>query len=432
MGNERSEQGATGTAPELAITDGAVPRCPYPFYERLLEEPGVPRDPNVGWMVGRFEDVAKVTTEVGSFSNRYFDDEGPRHMGVGTEPLSPEVEELLAVYHKMDYALAFADPPEHRRHRAIALKSLNPRRVRKLEPDMREVAEQLLAGFVDDGHCELHSQFGIGLPLTVIADTLGVDRKDLADFKHWSDCMIAGNLDVLDNERRVEVARAVLDFQAYFLPRIAERRESPRDDLLSDLVNDEADEPGPDGERHLKDSELLAIVSQLLLAGNETTTNLIGNGLVLLIKHPEAMAEVRADYSLIPNFLEETLRYEGPVHCVFRRTKEDTELGDTVIPAGSTVLPVLGAASQDPSVFPEPRRFDIHRPNAKKHMTFGHGPHFCVGAEMARVEGRVAFETLFDNLDDIRLAEGAELEFHESFSTRGYKEIQIEFEAKKR
>jgi cytochrome P450 len=428
MEEQSSERSAV--AGELAITDPAVARCPYPFYERLLDREGVPEDPMVGWMVGKFADVARVTTEQANFSNRYFDDQGPRHMGVGTEPLSAEVEQLLTQYHKMDYALAFADPPDHRRHRSIALKSLNPRRVRKLRSYMREVAEELVDGFVDDGHCELHSQFGINLPLIVIADTLGVDRKDLREFKHWSDCMIAGNLDVLDNTRRAEVARAVIDFQAYFLPRIAERRDSPRDDLLSDLVNDEADDVAADGDgdRHLKDSELLAIVSQLLLAGNETTTNLIGNGLVLLTQHPEAMAEVRSDYRLIPNFLEETLRYDGPVHCVFRKAKRDTEMNGSVIPAGSTVLPVLGAASQDPEVFSEPRRFDIHRSNAKKHMTFGHGPHFCVGAEMARVEGQVAFETLFDRLGDIRLAPDALLEHHQSFSTRGYKEIRIEFD----
>jgi cytochrome P450 len=426
MEEQSSEPSAV--AGELAITDPEVARCPYPFYERLLDQEGIPQDPNVGWMVGKFADVARVTTEQANFSNRYFDDQGPRHMGVSTEPLSAEVEELLARYHKMDYALAFADPPDHRRHRSIALKSLNPRRVRKLRSYMREVAEELVDGFARDGHCELHSQFSINLPLIVIADTLGVDRKDLREFKYWSDCMIAGNLDVLDNTRRAEVAHAVIDFQHYFLPRIAERRGSPRDDLLSDLVNDEADDVAADGDRHLKDSELLAIVSQLLLAGNETTTNLIGNGLLLLTEHPEAMAEVRSDYGLIPNFLEETLRYDGPVHCVFRKAKRDTEMNGSVIPAGSTVLPVLGAASQDPEVFPEPRRFDIHRPNAKKHMTFGHGPHFCVGAEMARVEGQVAFETLFDRLGDIRLAPDASLEHHGSFSTRGYKEIRIEFE----
>jgi cytochrome P450 family 142 subfamily A polypeptide 1 len=139
---------------------------------------------------------------------------------------------------------------------------------------------------------------------------------------------------------------------------------------------------------------------------------------------------VRSDYDLIPNFLEETLRYDGPVHCVFRRTLREVELDGTKIPAGSTVLPVLGAASQDSAVFDDPRRFDIYRPNAKKHMTFGHGPHFCVGAEMARLEGRVAFEALFDRLDNIRLADDATLEHNSSFSTRGFKELRIEFDAK--
>ncbi|CAB4881577.1 unannotated protein [freshwater metagenome] len=332
----------------------------------------------------------------------------------------------------MDNALFTADPPHHTRHRALVNKALNPRRVRQLEGAMRQIADELIDGFIADGRCELHTQFGIGLPLTVISDTLGVDRSDMPAFKYWSDCMIAGNLDMLDNERRAEVARAVIDFQQYMIPRIEARREQPTDDLLSDLANATIeDSDGAEaavGPRNLTTAELLPIVSQLLIAGNETTTNLIGNGLVLLIRHPEVMAEVRADHSLIPNFLEEVLRFDGPIHCTFRIAQEDIELRGETIPGGSMVVPMWGAAGQDKDVFPEPRRFDVHRANAKRHLTFGHGPHFCAGAEMARVEGRVAFETLLTRLDNIRLAPGAELEMLPSFSARGYQAIPIEFD----
>jgi cytochrome P450 len=266
----------------------------------------------------------------------------------------------------------------------------------------------------------------------VIVDTLGVDRKDMADFKHWSDAMLAGNLDPLDNEGRAKVARAVIDFQNYFIPRIEERRKDPRNDLLSDLANAEIEDDDVEGAvvgpRKLTDAELLPIMSQILLAGNETTTNLIGNGLVLLLEHPEAMAEVRADYGLIPAFIEEALRYEPPAACTYRLVKTDAEVAGEKIPEGSMVVTMWGAANQDPEVFPEPRKFDIHRANAKRHLSFGTGVHFCVGSEMARVEAKVAFETLFNRLADIRLVSGTELNIFPTFTTRGFESIPIEFD----
>jgi cytochrome P450 len=351
-------------------------------------------------------------------------------MGVSPEPLSDEVEALLAQYHRMDNALFTADPPQHTRHRALVNKALNPRRVRQLEGAMREIANELVDAFIDDGRCELHTQFGIGLPLTVISDTLGVEREDMPDFKYWSDSMIAGNLDMLDNERRAEVARAVIDFQQYMVPRIEARREQPRDDLLSDLANAEIEDDDPDleGPRRLTTAELLPIVSQLLLAGNETTTNLIGNGLVLLIQYPDVMAQVRANHALIPAFVEEVLRFDGPIHCTFRRAKGDVKIRGQQLPDGAMVIPMWGAAGQDEEVFENPREFDIHRANVRRHLTFGAGVHFCAGAEMARVEARVAFEVLLGRLDNIRLADDADLSHQPSFAARGYRAVHIEFD----
>jgi cytochrome P450 len=415
------------------LMDPATAECPYPFYAALHRERPVREEPGLGWLVSRYDDVVALSLDTANFSSSVAGADGPRHMGVSPEPLSDEVKDLLAQYHPMDNALFTADPPQHTRHRALVNKALNPRRVRQLEGAMREIANELVDRFADDGHCELHTQFGIGLPLTVISDTLGVDRADMPDFKYWSDCMIAGNLDVLDNTRRAEVARAVIDFQQYMIPRIEARRESPRDDLLSDLTNAEIAGDEVEGvagaARSLTTAELLPIISQLLLAGNETTTNLIGNGMVILIQQPEVMAALRADHSLIPAFLEEVLRYDGPIHCTFRLARGEQEIGGEHIPDGSMVIPMWSAAGQDERVFPNPREFDLHRPNVRRHLTFGHGVHFCAGAEMARVEGRVAFETLLTRLDDIRLADDADLSHHPSFSARGYREVRLQFKA---
>ena len=414
------------------LTDPDTIENPYRFYESLHGGCPVREEPGLGWLVSRYGDVRTLALDTARFSSSIAGADGPRHMGVSPEPLSAEVEELLALYHPMDNALFTADPPQHTRHRALVNKALNPRRIRLLEGKMRAIAEELVDRFAADGHCELHTQFGVGLPLTVIADTLGVEREDMADFKRWSDCMLAGNVDVLDNDQRAEVAGAVIDFQRYFVPRIEERREHPRDDLLSDLANAEIEDDEIEGEvpgpRRLTTAELLPIVSQLLLAGNETTTNLIGNGLVILVQRPRLMAELRADNTLIPRFVEEVLRFDGPIHCTFRRVDEDVEIGGQTIPAGSMVVPMWGAASQDAEVFENPREFDIHRPNARRHLTFGTGPHFCVGAEMARVEAKVAFEVLLGRLDAIRLVDGEELTRQPSFAARGYRRVEIEFD----
>jgi cytochrome P450 len=414
------------------LLDPATVEDPYGFYESLHKGCPVRHEEGLGWLVSSYAEVRKMALDTRRFSSSIAGEDGPRHMGVSPEPFSPEVEELLARYHQMDNALFTADPPAHTRHRALVTKALNPRRTRLLEGKWRQIADELVDRFIDDGHCELHTQFGVGLPLTVIADTLGVDRADMKDFKYWSDCMLAGNVDMLDNTRRAEVARAVIEFQQYMIPRIEARRESPCDDLLSDLANAEIQSDEIDGAssgpRALTTAELLPICSQLLLAGNETTTNLIGNGLVILIQRPDLMAQVRDDHSLIPSFIEEVLRFDGPIHCTFRKVSGEVEVAGETIPADSMVVPMWGAASQDPEVFESPREFDLHRPNARRHLTFGAGPHFCVGSEMARVESRVAFEVLLTRLADIRLADSADLTHQPSFAARGYRRIDIEFE----
>lgn len=414
------------------VTDPEFTDDPYPVYAEMHRGCPVAHSPEVGWLVARYEDVRNAAFDTEGLSSSIGGEEGPRYMGVSPEPLSPDVEALVAQYEPMQNALFTADPPVHTRQRAIVTKALSARRMRQLEGSMREIAADLVDSFVADGSCELIKQFAVPLPLMVIADTLGISREDLEEFKFWSDCMIAGDLEPMDNEHRAVVARAVLDFQKYMIPLIEARRAEPADDLLSDLANTEItdDEAGEGNMRRLSTAEILPVLSQILLAGNETTTSLIGSGLVVLLERPELMAEIRADYSLLPRFIEETLRYEPPAMVSYRVATSDMEIAGQKIAAGEMVAPLFGAACQDPEMFEDPRTFDLNRANVRRHLAFGAGPHFCPGAEMARIEARVAFETLFDRLDEIRLATDAPLERYPTFTLRGYLGIPIEFTAR--
>jgi len=235
--------------------------------------------------------------------------------------------------------------------------------------------------------------------------------------------MISGNIDMLSHERRREVAHAVVELHEYFVPRIEERRRKPTDDLLSIMVNTEVD-----GEPPLTTEELLPIIDQILLAGHETTTNLIGNAMLVLLNDHALMARLRANPADIPAMIEEALRWDPPIQCTYRRTTRDDDLEGVPVERGSMVIPMWAGANWDPAVFPNPERFDIDRPMTKPHMGFGFGPHFCAGAELARIEARVAFEELLARLDSISLdPANSNLAHLQSFASHGYQKIVLRF-----
>lgn len=426
----------TRSATRAAPLDAAVMQCPFGYYAERHQE-GAPAfdEGAVGWVVPGYAELVEMTRDPAHFSSTFHGDEGPQMRGISPEHSSPEVEELFAGMHPMANALFMADPPTHTRQRVLATKALNAGRIRALEPRVHEVVDELVDAFVDDGRCEFLDQFAIWLPVTMISELLGIDRADMPLFKRWSDDIAQGLVEALDNEGRLRVGRSVIEYQDYLLERIAQRRAAPTDDLLGAIVAAELDLEdlqGEDGEqlkgpRHLTDPEILAIVSQLLTAGNHTTTDLRVNAMVLLLQHPEAMAELRADQALIPNMIEEAMRLDAPVRCTYRRTPAEATLKGMKVPANTMLAANWGGAGHDPAVFPDPDRFDIHRANAKKHLSFGHGPHFCVGSGLARTEARIAFETLLTRLDDIRLAEGTQLTRHPQFSFASYTEIPITF-----
>ena len=219
--------------------------------------------------------------------------------------------------------------------------------------------------------------------------------------------------------------------QRYMRERIAERRDASTDDLLSDLVHARLEAGEGDGEP-LTEAELLNVIEQLLVAGNETTTKLVTSAMVLLLQNPSEMAKVRADPALIPNLVEEALRYESPVQMLFRVPKRDVEIRGATIPAGAPLLVMYGAANRDGTRFPQADRFDVQRANARVHLAFGQGPHFCVGAALARSEAKIAFERLLDRLDAIAIADENPFERELSMVLRGWKSLHLTFRERAR
>jgi cytochrome P450 len=409
---------------EVDLTASEHIECPYKMYASLHQSGGVGVDPNIGTIVAGYDTLAALAKNTSVYSSAITeDDRGPRHMGINTEPVQDDVEEILSNAHPIVNALFTADPPEHTRHRKLISKALSPRSVRALEPQIRQITTDLIDAFIDRGSVDLIPEFAVPLPVTVIADILGVDRADIWTFKHWGDLMISGNIDLLSHERRREVAHAVVELHEYFVPRIEERRRQPTDDLLSIMVNTEVD-----GEPPLTTEELLPIIDQILLAGHETTTNLIGNAMLVLLDDNALMTRLRANPGDIPAMVEEALRWDPPIQCTFRRAKQDGLIGGISVSAGDMVIPMWAGANWDPEVFPNPERFDIDRPNTKPHMGFGFGPHFCAGAELARIEARVAFEELLSRLGDITLDETAsDLSHLPSFASHGYRKVGLRF-----
>ncbi len=410
--------------PEINLTEASHIECPYKMYASLHQSGGIGVDPNIGTIVAGYDTLAALAKNTAVYSSAITeDDRGPRHMGINSEPVQDDVEEILSNAHPIVNALFTADPPEHTRHRKLISKALSPRSVRALEPQIRQITTDLIDAFIDRGSVDLIPEFAVPLPVTVIADILGVDRADIWTFKHWGDLMISGNIDLLSHERRREVAHAVVELHEYFVPRIEERRRQPTDDLLSIMVNTEVD-----GEPPLTTEELLPIIDQILLAGHETTTNLIGNAMLVLLGDNALMTRLRNNPADIPAMVEEALRWDPPIQCTYRRATRDDDLEGVSVKQGSMVIPMWAGANWDPEVFPNPERFDIDRPNTKPHMGFGFGPHFCAGAELARIEARVAFEELLGRLGDITLDEAAsDLGHLPSFASHGYRKVGLRF-----
>jgi cytochrome P450 len=411
---------ASEQPPVVHIGDPTIAADPYPAYLDWNARQLVALDPDLGVVVAGYENVATFFRNTDLFSNQH-DDAGNRRMGIGTSPIPPDVEEALQRLEPECPALFTADPPDHTVHRKLANSAFNPRRMRALEPEIKAIADGLLDELGDRRQIDFLEDFAGPFPLSVIGGILGVDFADMQQVKRWTADLTEGALEVLSDDRRREVVKSSRAFQTFFLGKIQELRANPQDNLLSDLVHAEL----ADG-RQLEDGELLPMILQFGSAGHETTTNLLTNGLVVLLRRPDLLQRLRAQPEDIPKFFEEVLRFDPPLHAMFRRGKVDGELAGCPIKSGQMVVGLMAAANWDPARFPSPDTFDIDRPNAKRHLSFGLGPHFCVGAELARVEVRIAFEALLSRYEHLELDEDAsDLQRNPGLSIRGYRRVVV-------
>jgi cytochrome P450 len=293
-----------------------------------------------------------------------------------------------------------SDPPQHSRLRRLVSRDFTPRRIRELEPRIREIAKELLDKVETTGSFDVMADLANVLPVTVIAEMLGVPPELNSTFKRWSDKIIGDGNNTPGNPPAPEVVRVVDELGDYFTAEIEKRRSNPGPDLVSALVaaHDEGDV--------MSAADLLSFITLLLVAGNETTTNLIGNGMLALGRNPDHFDALKRNPAMLPRAIEEMLRYDGPVQSTVRFTKEPVQLGGAEIPAGAFALMIVAAADRDPAQFKEPEKFDITR-DPNDHVAFGEGIHFCIGAPLARMEARIAFEAMLERFPRLRLKDPA-------------------------
>jgi cytochrome P450 len=384
----------------------------------VRERAPVYREPNTGiFLISSYSAVSTVLRDWERFSNRFARAMG----GLGQPP--PEVMEVAKQGYPPVDTMLTADPPEQKRFRKLVNKAFSAKRVDALEAHIEEIARELVERIEARGRAELLAEFAQPLPLTVIAEQLGAPREDLALFRRWTDGFVAQLSGVASLAGQVEAARLIVEFQHYFAARIEERRQQPQDDIISDIVHAHVED-----ERSLDVTELLSILQQLLVAGNETTASAIVEGIWLLIQHPDQLARVQRDAALIPNLVEEVLRLATPTANMWRLCTQDSEIEGTKIPAGSMCMVRFAAANRDPAQFPEPERFDVSRANAAEHLAFGMGIHHCLGAALARKELNVAFRTLLGRLDGFALDAEARAPRHKpSILLWGFDSLPITF-----
>jgi cytochrome P450 len=369
------------------------------------------------YLVSTYDLIADACANPAAFSNDF------SSLLEGRARDDAEIRSVIARGWPQVNTLLTADPPSHTRFRKLVNLAFSPLRVNKIEGHIEAIVDALIDRFIDNGRCEFVAEFAVPLPVTVIADQLGVPRADVAQLKEWSDAVADRLGGMLTRDQELECAHKIVALQHYMKARLDERREHPTDDLLSDLVNARLAD-----ERSLDTAELLNVVQQLLVAGNETTTNTLTAGLLNLIQNPGEFAKIEENPALIKTMVEEVLRLESPTNSMWRMVKEDVTLGGVQIPRGSMLLLRFGSGNRDAAKFADPDRFDVMRTNAHMHLAFGRGIHSCVGAMLSRKEMQVAFRRLVLRLENPRLAPGNDLKHHSNLLLRGLKRLEIVFD----
>jgi cytochrome P450 len=387
--------------------DEAFKINPYPHYKALHSGP--PRMINLMApiaLVGKYDDAMRVLTDHDTFT--------------GIKPDIPWINQQFEIFRGAPI-LQNSDPPVHTRLRRVISKAFTPRMIASMEPHIQQVTDELFDAARARGELEVMADIANALPVIVIAEILGVPREEYAKFKLWCDGFVAGQTLPPGMPVPAETHAANEALRAYFAEEIEKRKRRPANDLLSMMVA--AEETG----ETLTPDELLAFVVLLLIAGNETTTNLVGNGMLALARNRDQLALLRSAPALMPKAIEEMMRYDAPIHVslALPAVRKPVEIGGVKLEPGTLLFVVLAAANRDPAQFKDPDRFDITR-DPNPHLSFGEGIHHCLGAPLARLEGRVVFETALKKFPELRLVDpDAALTYKGSYFFRGLKELRM-------
>jgi cytochrome P450 len=388
---------------------------PFAYYQAVIAQAPVMVVPGTNiTLVSSYDLLAEATGRVEAFSNDFSD------LLAGQRSADPDVTAELEKGWPQRNTLLTADPPVHTRFRKLVNLAFSMKRVDAIEADIRAIVERLVDAFPADGRIDFVRDFAVPLPVAVIASQIGLTDTDVATVKRWSDAFADRLGGMISKERELECAREVVEFQHAMKAQIDARRAAPREDLLSDLVNARLEDEAP-----LDDAEILSILQQLMVAGNETTTSTLAGGVLLLIQNPAEDAKARADRSLVPNMVEEMLRLESPTAGLWRVVKQDAELGGVTVPGGTMMMLRFAAANRDPAKFDNPDAFDVTRKNARSHLAFGRGIHMCVGNMLSRKELVVAFNVLFDRVARFELQPGADLSHVPNMLLRGLRRLDV-------
>lgn len=392
------------------LLDPEVLADPYPLYEQLRTEDPVHWDPYLhAWVVTRYPDVVEVLHRFSAERTHT-----PEKLALlGMEQLAPIAQVMVR-------QMLFLDPPQHSRVRGLAAAAFTPRRVERLRSHIEEIAESLLDRVESRGEMDIMEELANPLPAIVTAEMLGVPTEDHRRLKDWSQdfAEMLGNFQH-NPGRAAKVAVSLEEMTAYFQAAVRSQATHPTEGLVNALTMAEVD-----GDR-LTEDEVVANIIVTLVGGQETTTNLIGNGLLALLRHPEEMERLRNDSALVPTAVEELLRYESPSQHTARLARDDVELGGRLIKRGQAVIAVMGAANRDPERFPDPDRLDLARTD-NRHLAFGWAAHFCFGAPLARIEGQIAFSALLRRLPNLQLRPGP-VTWRSNLGLRGLTALPVTF-----
>ncbi|MCK8499400.1 cytochrome P450 [Myxococcus fulvus] len=411
------DSAASGLGSEYRPLDSPQLENPHPFLARARREAPVFFSPALGaWVVTRHADISAVVADTERFSSA-------ESITVGAATTPPEVVAALMDGYPLVPSLVDNDPPAHSRFRGLVSKAFTGRRLAEKEPFIRALVDELIDSFRNEGKADLFLRFAHPLSASIIAEILGIPRADIHRFRRWSDeltTVLAAHGPV---EHQVACARGVVEFQRYLAQALEERKTAPREDLLSDIVTGSRELTPP-----MSMAELVSMLMQVHFAGHETTAGLIVGAVELLLEHPEQLQALREDPALIAGAVEEAVRMTAPVHAMFRTALEPVELGGVPIPKGAHIRIVYASANRDEARFHEPERFDVRRPDVKKHLAFGQGLHFCIGAPLARLEARLALEALLRSLPGLRLVPGQTPGFLKSVTVRRHESLEVAWE----